>query len=130
MPRRAKGPRLYLRERRGRDPVYVILDGQNEVGTGCGADGRREAETKLAEYIGRKHRPNWRSGDPAEIAVADVLALYGTERAPQLAHPELVGFHIGHLLAHFGDKSCAQIDGTACRSYVESRTAGKMASAP
>jgi integrase len=44
MPRRAKGARLYLRSRKGRESVWVILDGENEVSTGCGERDRGEAE--------------------------------------------------------------------------------------
>ena len=58
--------------------------------------------------------------------MADVLALYGSERAPALAHPELVGYHMTHLLEHFGGSVCAQIDGGSCRAYVRQRTAGAI----
>jgi hypothetical protein len=91
MPRKSKGARLYLRKRRGREAVWVIPDGENEVSTGCGADGRGGAEKALAAYITKKHKPDWQNSHPAEIAVADVRAYYGTNHAPQLAHPELVG---------------------------------------
>jgi integrase len=60
------------------------------------------------------------------VTVADVLAFYGEHRAPEMAHPELVGFHMPHLLAFFGDKMCGFIDGTACRAYVTARTKGKI----
>ena len=123
MPRKPKGPRLYFRKRKA---VWVILDGSNEVSTSCGPDDREQAEKALAEYIGKKHRPAWRNGDPAEVAVADVLAFYGAERAPLLSHPELVGFHMSHLLQHFGDKTCFQIDGQSCRKYVAKRTKGEI----
>ena len=58
----------------------------------------------MAEYIGRKHRPDWRSGDPAEVAVADVLALYGTERRRSLRIPSWWVSTLGTCLLHFGDK--------------------------
>jgi integrase len=126
MPRRSKGPRLYLRERNGREPVYVILDGKDEVGTGCGADDRGGAERKLQEYLARKYRPSWRSGDPVEVMICDVLSLYGSERAPNLAHPELVGFHLRPLVGFFGDMTCNDITGTACNAYVEARTEDRL----
>ena len=126
MPRRSKGPRLYYRERRGREPVWVILDGQNEISTGCGAGDRERAERALADYIRRKHMPNWQNTHPAEIAVADVLAYYGANRAPRLAHPELVGYHMGPLLKHFGQSTCWDINAETCRRYVERRMAGEI----
>jgi integrase len=124
MPRRSKGPRLYLRERKGREAVFVILDGGNEVGTGCGADNRGGAERELQAYLARKHRPDWRSGHPAEVMVADVLALYGSEKAPALSHPELVGWHLKPLVEFWGDMTCDEIRGATCTEYVEKRTSG------
>jgi integrase len=126
MPRKSKGPRLYLRERRSREAVYVILDGKNEVGTGCSGDNRSGAEKALADYIGKKHRPAWLSGHPSEIAVADVLAFYGKHYAPSLEHPELVGYHLTPLLKHFGGMSCWDVNGETCRSYATRRMAGEV----
>ena len=42
--------------------------------------------------------------------MADVLAFYGANRASDLAHPELVGYHLGHLLKHFGESTCWDIN--------------------
>jgi integrase len=126
MPRRSKGPRLYLRKRRGREAVYVILDGENEIGTGCGAGDSERAEKALSAYIARKHKPDWQNTHPAEIAVADVLAYYGTNRAPKLIHPQLVGYHMVPLLKHFGGSTCWDVNSETCRTYTELRMAGKL----
>ena len=126
MPRRAKGARLYIRQRRGREAVWVILDGEKELSTGCGADDRGRAEKALAEYIGKKHKPDWQNSHPAEVAVADVLAYYGANRAPELAHPELVGYHLVPLLKHFGESTCWQINAETCKAYVERRKSGEL----
>jgi integrase len=126
MPRRSKGPRLYCRERRGREPIWVILDGKDEVSTGCGADDRGGAEKALADYIAKKHKPDWQNTHPAEIAVADVLAYYGANRAPKLTHPELVGYHMVPLLKHFGELTCWDVNSESCHVYAELRMAGKL----
>ncbi len=127
MPRKSKGARLHFRKARsGRPAVWVILDGTTERSTGCGEDDRRGAEEALQRYLAEKHRPDWRHGEPAEVAVADVLGFYGQQRAAELAHPELVGWHMTHLLAFFGDKMCAQVDGASCRAYVASRVGGRI----
>lgn len=55
-----------------------------------------------------------------------MLGFYGEQRAPELAHPELVGVHMMHLLAFFGDRTCGMIDGTACRAYRKAREAGNI----
>jgi hypothetical protein len=106
--------------------VWVILDGENEISTGCGSDGRGGAEKALAAYIARKHKPDWQNSHPAEVAVADVLAYYGTNRAKQLAHPELVGYHLMPLLKHFGEFTCWEVNAETCRTYVERRLAGEI----
>jgi integrase len=124
MPRPAKGPRLYLRERAGRDPVWVVLDGSKEHGTGCGPDDRRGAAEALQRYLAHKHQPEWRNRDPDQVMIADVLNLYGKERAPNFAHPELVGFHMTPLLSFFEGKTCGFIDDGSCQAYVRARENG------
>ncbi len=127
MPRKSKGARLHWRKpRSGRPGQWVILDGTTERSTGCGEFDRAQAEGALQAYLAKKHRPDWRQGHPGEVAIADVLAFYGLHRAPELAHPELVGWHIATLLEYFGDKMCSFIDGTSCRAYVAARTEGKV----
>jgi integrase len=127
MPRKSKGARLHWRRpRSGRPGQWVILDGTTERSTGCGEHDREQAERALQVFLAEKHRPDWRRGEPAEVAVADVLAFYGEQRAVDLAHPELVGWHITSLLGFFGDKMCSFIDGTACRAYVAARVGGRI----
>jgi integrase len=58
--------------------------------------------------------------------VADVLAYYGTNKAPSLAHPELVGYHLVPLLKHFGELTCWDINAESCGSYVVRRMAGEL----
>lgn len=131
MPRKSKGARLHWRKpRSGRAGQWVILDGTTERSTGCGLDDRAKAEIALQGYLAEKHRPDWRRGDPSEVTIADVLAFYGEHRAPELAHPELVGFHIANLLEFFGGKMCVFVDGTSCRAYVAARGKGKIGKRP
>jgi integrase len=117
MPRQAKPPRLYLRERDGRAAQWVILDGGREYGTGCGADDRGGAEKALAAHLATKHRPSLK-GDPL---IADVLALYGIEHAPTTAAPALIGYHIAHLVQWWGSRRVSEITPARCRAYVEAR---------
>lgn len=127
MPRKSKGARLHWRKpRSGRPGQWVILDGTTERSTGCGEPDRAKAEVALQNYLAEKHRPDWRRGEPHEVTIADVLAFYGQHRAPDLAHPELVGFHIAHLLEFFGSKMCSFVDGTACRAYRDARVKGRI----
>lgn len=93
MARRSKGPRLYLRAGRAdrnSEAVWVIRDGSREISTGCGPDrlsGSDGAEAQLAAYIASKWTPDetQRTGDPADVLVAEALAFYAQKRAPKLA---------------------------------------------
>jgi integrase len=134
MPRRSKGPRLWLRkERRGKsgrlvqNATWVILDtinGRHEESTGCGVDDRTGAERALAEYLARKHltQVSKDERDPANIPVADVLALYAHDIAGSHARPRETAQRITALLAFFGDRMLSDINGALCRKYVRTRT--------
>jgi integrase len=131
MPTAAKGPRLWLRKpRRSRAgrvthaAVYLIRDGEYSESTGCGAGDRDGAERKLEAYLNRKHSAEARRSlrDPADIPIADVLALYGQQVAPKHARPRETAQRIERLLAFFGDKMLDAINGDLCRAFVKTRS--------
>ncbi|MDZ4370348.1 MAG: tyrosine-type recombinase/integrase, partial [Phenylobacterium sp.] len=142
MPRRSKGPRLYLRKgkpdgRGGRYPdVWVIRDGMVEIGTGCAHDqlaGPQGAESQLASYIGQKHAPRppaetdadtpERRSDPSRVLIAEVLALYAAERAPRLADPGSAAGRMTALQDWWADRALSDIRRSSCEAYVAHRTA-------
>ncbi len=141
MPRRAQGPRLYLRKgrldrRTGRalPDVWVIRDGAVEISTGCDADrlrGSHGAEGRLERYLAEKFaqtapaRPvGDRRRDPAYVLVAEVLAAYAAERAPALAADKAtIAAWIRYLLAWWGDRTLADVKRSTCQAYVAHRTA-------
>jgi len=124
VPRQAKGPRLQLRRARStRQAHWVILDtldGRHEESTGCGARDRVGAERALSTYIGRKHvtRVAVDARDPAEIPVADILALYARDVAKDHARPKASAQIITHILDFFGAKTLADVNGVLCREYM------------
>ncbi len=131
MPRRPKGPRLYLRksrtDRAGSNDVWVIRDGSTEISTGCGAEslhGPDGAEAQLADYIAKKWtpEPTVRSGEPEAILVADVLAFYAQRKAPKLADPVSAAIRVRTLLEWWGDKTLADVKMSACEDYIAFRT--------
>jgi integrase len=130
MPRRSKGARLWLRNAQyDRDgnlthaAVWLIKDGEHRESTGCGLDDHKQAEKRLAEYIGRKHLNEAETGirPPAAIPVADVLALYGRDIAPKHSRPKETAQRIKALLSFFGRKTLADINGNLCRTYAKER---------
>src|SRR5215469_13421772 len=97
MPRRSKGPRLWLRPAR-RDSSgaithpasYFIRDDGRQIGTGCHSGQRAEAEQALAAYIAEKHRLEMDSEphETKEISIVDVVRVYTRDRVPEHARPE------------------------------------------
>lgn len=129
MPRAAKGPRLYLRKRPGRSPVWIIRDGGHQQGTGCVARDLGSAEKALQTYIGAKHLTTATKGarHPAAIPVADVLSIYIRDKAGRHARPHETLMRIEALTRFFGVKTLADINGPTCRAYVASRSSDAAA---
>lgn len=116
MSRPAKGPRLYLRRRKGRAPVWVIRDtGRPEVSTGT--DDREEADQALARYIQGGIR---RSGPatPEQLTCGEALAFYGDHHAPTVADPVRIGYAIQALDPFWGDLHVSEVKGSTCRRYA------------
>ena len=122
MPRPAKGARLYLRQGKRTAPVYVIRDGHREISTGCGADRLAEAEGALQAHLASRRQAPGGVGDPASVAIADVLTVYGEERTPTLSDPVSVEGWIERLLEFWGTSTCADIRRSSCNAYVKHRT--------
>ncbi|MFE1601576.1 tyrosine-type recombinase/integrase [Methylobacterium sp. ID0610] len=134
--RKAKPPRLYLRERAGRDPVWVILHRGAEISTECGPDDHSGAARSLAAYIGRQHQSTLGSHSPADLAITDVLTFYAKAKNPGEGagkdalgrYDELLAY-IAKLLEFWGDKAVGAIKGATCREYVTWRTAQPLKAA-
>ena len=123
MPRPAKGPRLYRRQRAGREPVWVILDGARELVVGSGAAGIERAEKALADYLAEKYRPPAQAGQRLdEILVSDVIAAYLRERGPHVANVSFIAATAGPILDFWADRTLAEVRGQSCRDYVTWRT--------
>jgi integrase len=130
MSRPAKGARLWLRpESRNPDgtlrkrAVWCIRDGSRKISTGCAAKDRACAERALGEHLANKYQPNRTRGrHPAEILIADVLAIYLTDIAPRHSREHETKQRILTLDAWWADKTLADVNGANCRAYVGHRT--------
>lgn len=125
----AKGARLYLRKRAKKNPIWVILDQGAEIATGCYEGDREQAEKRLSDYIARKYRGPQGPCGPDQMTIARSLEIYGNERAPHLASPETVGYHIDALTPFWGELPVSAIKGETCRAYVKVRSTVKPATA-
>lgn len=116
MSRRKLPARLRLKDRGERGQRWVIVDGRTEIDTGCGAGEHQAAQDKLGAYIAETREIDTSTRNPAQISVADVVALYIQH------HPAAPGcYHATQLLAFFGLKTLREINGQLCRAYHDTR---------
>lgn len=132
MPRPAKGARLWLRpERRDRNgrlvarSAWIILDGGRHIATGCAPGETRRAEEQLAAHIAEKYRPERRARDIDLIGVADVLAIYLEDCAPnpeldRTTHRRFCG-RIERLNEFWGSRPLSDVTAATCREYAARR---------
>jgi site-specific recombinase XerD len=123
MPRPRKEPRLYLRPaRKGRNAVYVILDGAREVGTGCGADERERAEEALKAYKVAQYRPPRGITSADHILISEAIAVYLRERAPKTHSAAWLATMARPLIEWWHGRPVSDICRKTCDDYVEWRT--------
>ncbi len=143
MRRSDKGPQLKLRDPRrpGESYRWVILD-RNAAGrrveraTSASAPDRAtaqalrsRAEKDFGDYLGRKHVPEFGSGDPAQVRIADVLGYYGAEQAPTAKRADSLAAAIENLGDFWKDDVVAAITPTRCDDYVVWRVGDKLSPA-
>lgn len=127
MSRPSKGPQLKLkRYSDGRQPMFVITDGQRTLGTGCDARHRPDAERKLAEYILSKHDPAKAIDrqNPNAAKIADVLAVE-MKHVANLTMPDdrkrtLIAV-LEKMGAWFGDRCVGDLNGDLQERYAAER---------
>jgi len=127
MPRRSKGARLWLRPARRkngrivRSAVWIIIDGNRQVATGCLKSEAGEAERKLAVYIADKYRPARFAKDIDQIDIADVLSIYLDDCGPRIADQPKLERTIGRLNNFWGGKTLSRVTSAECRAYATTR---------
>ena len=128
--RRAKGPRLDLETRSGREPLWRIRDGEKAIRLGLPEDRRAEAEQRLAEYLIEKHDPAAVKAAPAEISIPEVLALYLSTLKKRAERKKSASvkksndtrlIHIANLLTFWEAKTLADVRTSVCEEYAEHR---------
>jgi integrase len=66
---------------------------------------------------------------PADVLIAEVLALYARERGPKLADPVSANSRMKALLGWWGQKTIADIRRSTCEAFVAHRTSQSIAQA-
>lgn len=127
MPRQSKGARLWLRPARrkgGRliaNAVWIIVDGNMHVATGCLKHQVGEAEKRLAAYIGGKYRPSRLAQEIDQIDIADVLSVYLDDCGPRITDQPKFERCIARLNDYWGGKTLSDVTAAECRAYAHSR---------
>jgi integrase len=141
MRRLDKGPRLRLRNPRrpGESYRWIILDRDAEGrrierATGASSPDRAEAqrlqpqaEQEFADYLGKKHKPEFGTGDPAKVLITDVLAYYGDEHAPTTVCADTIAAAIENLGEFWKDDMVSAITPARCGDYATWRCGDSMA---
>ena len=126
MPRPSKGTQLKLHEGKGRKPIYIVLDGERSVSTGCDESDREGAERFLAKYILEKHNSAKAidKNNPNAAKIADVLSLeirrIAAATMPQKRKIELITV-CENMGDWFGDRLVGELNGELQERYASER---------
>lgn len=121
MPRPARGPYLEWNADRGRWYILYREAGRTRERS-TGTSDREEANRQLAEFIlSQRTREAGGPRDPSQFPIADALALYGAEQAPNVTDPTRIGYAITALLPFWGNRMAGDITKQTCRAYAKHR---------
>ena len=135
MPRPNAGPRLVLYgpdTRHGskikrtltRYLWYIVWSERGkkcELSTGAGFEDRAKAEGKFADFLASRALKWSDARRPDQVTIADVLATYGEERAPQTADPKRIAYCIVALVEFWNEEFLSAVTPKACRAYTKFR---------
>lgn len=132
---RLYGPdnRFGARKRRGYTQYIWNIEWSNGRGTCSRSTGKvREdhagAQEAFRDWLAAHAEKPTGSRRPSEMLIADMLAFYAEEHAPQTADPARIAHSIAPLLASFfGEGTADQIKASTCRRYVKDRMAAGIA---
>jgi len=128
MPRRSKGPRLWLQAARKdgkgnviEQAVWVIREGSTKRSTGCGPGQIEQATEALRDYLNAKPTKRTRDCDPSSVSIADVVAIYTDDVVSTHARPKETAARLNRILDFFGDKTLEFLNKKTCNEYVKMR---------
>jgi len=123
MPRKSRGPHLFIRERNDGESVWYIRDKRKRISTGIGGGDTERARAALGAYIAKTATPNFGDGDPNRVKVGAVIALYARDKVAGTARPKETVARLKRLNGFFGDDFVFSITPPRCKAYVASRGA-------
>lgn len=111
-------PRLWKRQDEG---VWVILDGNRQVRTGCRVEEREQAEKALRDYLNSKADEGLIRADPSRTTLGEILARYVDDQGPELRAPERLMYAVQALAPYWGDLTADDISVPRTREYERLR---------
>ena len=128
MPRRSKGPRLWLQPARKdgkgnviEQAVWVIREGSTKRSTRCGPRETERARAALRDYLNAKPTERTSDCDPSAVAIADVVAIYAEDVVSKHARPKETAARLSRILDFFGDKTLSFLNKKTCADYTKKR---------
>jgi len=133
MSRTKSGPRLWREPEEydkdgklSRHASWVIRDGGKKIRTGLRASSGKQPSEEAIEALGRyivesRGAPRERNRYASEVLIADVIAIYLTDKASKQARPQEVAGRAKRLLEWWGEKTLNDVTGVTCRQYVDYR---------
>ena len=128
MPRRSKGPRLWLQPARKdgkgnviEQAVWVIREGSTKRSTGCGPREIEQAREALREYLNEKPTKRVSDRDQSAVAIADVVTIYTEDVVSKHARPKETVARLGRILDFFGEEVLTYLNTRTCSNYAKSR---------
>jgi len=126
MSRPSKPPGIRKKKRPGRQTMWIIRDGDKDIGTGCYEPDRVGAEKALAEYILKKHDPKkaLSVNDVNTINIADVCSLeiqYIAKRHIDQTYKNQLISAIQRIGNWFDEYTIGDLDGALQERYAEER---------
>jgi integrase len=121
MPRASRGPHLYIKRRDDGGALWYIRDGDKRTSTGCSQSDVVGARAALERYLARTAKPRFGDGDPHNVGIAAVIALYAQDRAPKVARPHEVARRLGAIETYFGGMTVAEVTPSTCEAYARQR---------
>lgn len=96
---------------------------RHESATGARFEDREQAEAWLSDFLASRAL-RWNGARrPDQVMIADVLALYADERAPDTRDSKRIGQCVAALLGWWEDQTLSAITSNTCRGYVKARLA-------
>lgn len=123
MPKENRGPHLHWRKDRKQWIIRWFESGrERKKATGFGRGERLAAEAALGKHLLEIEPKQEGPSRASERIIDDVVAAYGTERAPHTKNKDRIAYAIRALLAFWTERPVSDITETTCREYLLSRS--------